>query len=181
MLVGYTHGNWVYCGTLIKGIIKSFDFCSSYPYVLTTQKFPMSEFRKINITKREQMNKNNAYLLTVRIKGLECKYYNTFISASKCNYTKGSKVDNGRLISADEIEITITDIDFYFYLDTYDWESYEIIECYYSRYDYLPIEYVNFILDKYENKTKFKNVEGKEDIYAIEKAKVNRTIWNDLY
>jgi hypothetical protein len=40
---------------------------------------------------------------------------------------------------------------------------------------------VNFILDKYENKTKFKNVEGKEDIYAIEKAKVNRTIWNDLH
>lgn len=144
-------------------------------------KFPMSEFRKIKIDDVSQMNKNYAYLLTVRFKDIKCKYYNNFISSSKCNYTKGARYDNGRIISADEIEITLIDLDFYFLLEAYEFSSYEILECYNSKYDYLPIEYVNFILDKYENKTKYKNVEGKEDIYSIEKSKVNRFIWYDLH
>ena len=44
---------------------------------------------------------------------------------------------------------------------------------YYSVYDYLPIDFVNFVLDKYELKTKYKNVPGMESVYAIEKSKFN--------
>ena len=76
-------------------------------------------------------------------------------------------------MEADSIEITLTDIDFYFILESYNIENYEIIESYYSVYDYLPKQFINFILEKYVNKTALKNVEGFEVEYAKEKNKFN--------
>ena len=83
------------------------------------------------------------------------------------------KFDNGRIISADELEIVLTDVDFYFLLDSYKIEEYEIEESYYSIYDYLPKQFIEFVLEKYVNKTKYKNVEGMEVEYAKEKNKFN--------
>lgn len=119
------------------------------------------------------MLKNFAYIIVVKFKNIRCKYYNNFISQSKCRSIKNGKFDNGRIIYAEEIEIVLTDIDFNFILDTYKYESYEIEESYYSVYDYLPKTFIEFVLEKYVNKTKFKNVEGKEVEYAKEKNKFN--------
>lgn len=78
----------------------------------------------------------------------------------------------GRIISAEEIEIVLTDYDFKFILETYSCE-YEILESYFSIYEYLPKTFIDFILDKYITKTEFKGVKGKEIIYNLEKAKFN--------
>ena len=170
---GYTHANYIYADEVLKNV-DSYDETSAYPYVLVTCRFPSSEFKRSLVKSVEQMSPNFAYLLTVRIKRLKCKYLNHFISSSKCKEIKGRpNYDNGRIITAKEIEITCTDIDLRFILDTYDYESYEIIESYCSIYNYLPIEYVNFILDKYVLKTQLKNVEGKELEYAREKGAFN--------
>ena len=163
-LGGYTHSNWIYTDEVLKDV-DSYDIASSYPYVLVTQKYPNSEFQKCNIKRREDMSKRLSYLLVVKFKNCKCKYYNNFISASKCRNLRGAKYDNGRLISASEFEMTLTDIDFYFYLDTYDLE-YEILECYYSSMSYLPKTLIEFILDKYVGKTELKGVEGKEMEYG---------------
>lgn len=132
----------------------------------------MYEFKKCNITKKEQMVKSFAYLLKVRFKNIKCKFYNNFISQSKVEKIKNGRYDNGRIISADEIEIILTDVDFNFILQTYS-GTYEILESYYSKYEYLPKELIEFILTKYEMKTQYKNVKEKEVEYAIEKAKFN--------
>lgn len=170
-LGGYTHANWIYADEVLKNV-DSYDISSSYPYVLATQKYPNSEFRKCFIKKREQMSKGLCYLLVVKFKNVKCRYYNNFISASKCRNLRGAKYDNGRLISADEFEMTLTDVDFYFYLDTYDLE-YEIIECFYSSKNYLPKTLIKFILDKYVGKTELKGVEGKEMEYGRIKSMYN--------
>ena len=168
---GYTHANWIYTDDIIKDV-DSYDETSAYPYVLVTCKFPSKEFRKGNIKRREDMLKHFAYILVVKFKNIKCKYYNNFISASKCTMLKGAKYDNGRVIEALELEIVLTDIDFYFILDTYECE-YEIIESWWSLYNYLPKKFINFVLDKYVAKTKYKNVEGKELDYQKEKGKFN--------
>ena len=116
-----------------------------------------------------------AYIVVVKIKGLKSKFYNSFISASKCRRISKGYYDNGRIISADEIEICLTDVDFYFILDSYKYDSYEIIESYYSKYNYLPKQFINFVLDKYVEKTKLKNVEGMEVDYNIVKQLFNST------
>ena len=165
------HSNWIYTDEVIKNV-RSFDFVSSYPYVMSTYKYPSNEFRPCKITKKEQMTKQFAYILVVRFTNIKCKYYNNFISQSKCRNISGARYDNGRIIQADSLEITLTDIDFYFILKTHKCK-YKILECYYSKYDYLPIQFIKFILEKYVNKTKFKNVVGKEVEYALEKEKFN--------
>lgn len=118
------------------------------------------------------MSKRFAYLIVVKFTNIKCKYYNNFISQSKCREIVKGRYDNGRIIQAESLEMTLTDIDFYFILQTYNCD-YEIKECYYSLYDYLPKTFIDFILEKYVNKTKYKNVEGKEVEYNLEKQKFN--------
>ena len=168
---GYTHANWIYTDDIIEKV-DSYDETSAYPYVLVTCKFPSSVFRKGNVKRREDMMKSFAYLLKVRFTNIKCKYYNNFISGSKCTYIKGAKYDNGRIMKADCIEIVLTDIDFYFILDTHECE-YEILESWWSLYNYLPKQFIEFVLDKYVLKTKYKNVPEKELDYQKEKGKFN--------
>lgn len=168
---GYTHSSWIFTDDIIKDV-DSYDECSAYPYVLTTCKFPSTEFKRGNVKSLDDLSKHFAYILTVRFKNISCKYYNNFISASKCNMIKGAKYDNGRIIEAEELEIVLTDVDFRFILDTYSCE-YEILESWWSLYNYLPKQFIEFILDKYVAKTKYKGVEGKELEYQKEKGKFN--------
>lgn len=169
---GYTHANWIYTNEILKDI-DSYDFTSSYPYVLVTYKYPSGEFKKCNIKSVTDMNKRMAYLIKVRFNKLKCKYFNTFISKSKCHVIDKGKYDNGRVMSADMLEITLTDVDFRFYLDTYEMDSYEILDSYCTTYDYLPIEFIKFVLSKYVLKTTYKGIKEKELEYQIEKQKFN--------
>ena len=178
---GYTHASWVFADTIIKDV-DSYDECSAYPFILTCFKFPSKEFKRCVIKTREEMSKRFAYILTVRFTNLKCKYYNNFISASKCTKIVGAKYDNGRIMEAKEIEIVLTDVDFYFLLDSYEC-NYEILESWFSLYNYLPKKFIEFVLEKYVNKTKFKGVVGKELEYQIEKGKFNALYsrWYECY
>lgn len=169
---GYTHANYIYSDEVIEDV-DSYDEASAYPYVMVTRRFPMTAFKTCKLEKREDLVDNFAYLIRVQFNNIKCKYYNNFISGSKCEDIRGGRFDNGRIISADKIIITVTDVDFKFILDTYKVESYQILESYYSIYNYLPKEFIMFILEKYYYKTKYKGVKGKELFYAIEKAKFN--------
>lgn len=169
---GYTHANFIYADDVIKDV-DSYDETSAYPYVMCTEKFPSTIFKECYIKSVDDMLDNFAYLVKVKMFNIKSKYFNNFISASKCLYIKNHRIDNGRIIEAAEIEIVLTDIDFKFIVDTYNIESYEIEQAFCSVYKYLPLKFINFILDKYVNKTKFKGVPDKELEYAKEKSKFN--------
>lgn len=142
---------------------------------MVTHQFPSSKFKPCNVKHLEDMNNRMAYLMVVKFTNLKSKYYNNIISQSKCRSIRDGKYDNGRVISASEIVITITDVDFKLILQAYDCE-YEILECYYSVYNYLPKRFINFVLDKYVLKTKYKGVVGKEIEYNRQKG-----LFNSLY
>lgn len=169
---GFTHANWLYAGDIIKNV-TSYDFTSSYPYVLVTHRYPSSEFKKCNLKRIEQLNKNFAYIIVVKFTNIRSKYFTSYISLSKCKNVSGGKYDNGRIIEAQELEITLTDIDFRLIFEMYNIEKYEIIESYYSTYNYLPKQFIEFILQKYVNKTKYKGIKEKELEYMKEKNKFN--------
>lgn len=171
---GYTHANWIYANEVIKDV-DSYDFTSSYPYVMTCFKYPMSEFVPDNIKTVDDMFRLYAYLLVVKFKNIKSKYWNNIISSSKCRDISGAKYDNGRIMEAKELTMTLTDIDFKLILDFYECE-YEILESYSALYSYLPKLLINFILDKYVTKTKLKNVEGEEVNYQRQKA-----LFNSIY
>ena len=169
---GYTHANYIYSDEVISNV-DSYDETSAYPYVLVTHRFPSKVFSEVKLEKVEDMDRQYAYLVRVTFYNIRCKYYNNFISSSKCNNIVNAVYDNGRIISASEISITLTDVDFRFICDTYDYDYYIINQAYESLYNYLPDKYINFVLDKYVNKTKFKGVKGKELEYMKEKNKFN--------
>lgn len=169
---GYTHANFMYTDEVLNNV-DSYDETSAYPYVMVAYKYPMKAFRECNIKSVNDMIDEFAYLVRVTFKNIKCKYYNNFISASKCNNIVNATIDNGRIIRAKEINITLTDVDFKFILDTYNIESYTIEKSFYSIYNYLPKLFIDFILEKYSNKTKYKNVKGKELEYIKEKNKFN--------
>lgn len=168
---GYTHANYIYTDEVIKDV-DSFDETSAYPYVMVAYRFPSTEFKECFIKTREEMNNNFAYLLRVKFSDVKSKYYNNFISSSKCIDLRGAKYDNGRIIEAKSFEMILTDVDLKLYLDSYTCK-YEILESYYSVYSYLPVTYIHFILNKYVAKTKYKGVKEKELEYQLEKQKFN--------
>lgn len=168
---GYAHANWIYVDEILQNV-DSYDFTSSYPFVMISEKYPSKEFKKCKLKDADNMLNCFAYILVVKFTNLKSRYYNHILSMSKCRNIRGARYDNGRIIQASELEITLTDIDFKLLLKFYKCE-YEILESYYSKYEYLPETYYNFILDKYEKKTQLKNVDGKEDEYAREKANFN--------
>ena len=168
---GYTHANRIYASEILEDI-DSYDFASSYPYVLLCYKYPASRFKKCKIKSINEMHENFAYLLRIQFFDIECKYFNTFISYSKCIQIDGGHYDNGRIIKAKMIEIVLTDVDFRFILKTYKCK-YIIKESYYANYNFLPKLFIDFILQKYIKKTELKNVKGKEVEYQLTKSKFN--------
>ena len=124
---------YIYSDEVIEDV-DSYDEASAYPYVMVTRRFPMSQFKVCDVKKREELLDDFAYLIRVQLNKARCKYYNNFISGSKCEEIRGGRFDNGRIINAEKIIITVTDVDFKFILDTYDCNSYEILECYYVNF-----------------------------------------------
>ena len=172
---GYTHASYQYTDEVVKNV-DSWDFTSSYPYVMCVEKYPATEFKPIHFTKFEELRiESFAYLLVVKFTNVQSNFWNSFISKSKCINLINPKVDNGRIISADELTLVLTEIDFKLILEAYDC-NYEIQECYYSVKKYLPKVLINFILDKYVLKTKYK---GNPE-YELEYAK-QKSLFNAIY
>lgn len=169
---GYVHANFINEGKIINNV-DSYDFCSSYPYIMCThKKFPKYEFKKCNIKSRSEMLNKYCYLLVVEFFDIRTKYFNTFISKSKCRTIKGGLYDNGRIIKADYIEIVLTDIDFYLYLDIHKFKKYNIKESYMSLAGYLPKDFIKFVLEKYVVKTELKGIEEEKERYNQEKRSI---------
>ena len=171
---GYTHANRFYSGQVQTGLIKHFDFASSYPSVMVCEKYPMTPWVvewDLDIPSDEDME-NNAYIMKLHFTYVNCKTFNTYIQSSKCD-GENMRYDNGRVISADELELYCTEQDWKTIKETYTWKTCEVLELYSSVKGYLPKEYVKYVLELYHNKTTLKDVAGMEDLYMQSKQYIN--------
>lgn len=170
---GYTHANRYWSGQTIEGHIEHYDFASSYPTVMVAEKYPMTPWLYLGSEMpSEDSFEDYAYILILKFSQLKTTSLNTYIQASKVN-AKNMKLDNGRVISADELTITITEQDYITIKNNYEWEDLEVIKVYRSKKDYLPKPFVEYILELYANKTELKDVEGKEELYMQSKQYIN--------
>ena len=166
---GYTHANMMYAGYTVKDGV-SFDFASSYPAVMCSEKYPMSPF--IPEIFEENKIDDYAYLIRIKYKDITSRTINHYISLSKCLSIENPVIDNGRVISADSLEMWITEQDYLTIKNTYQYKAH-IEECYRSKKEYLPYELVSYVLELYANKTRYKNVPGMEEIYQQAKQFIN--------
>ena len=171
---GYTHANRWYAGEVIKDYIEHYDFASSYPTVMICEKYPSAPWvytAEHEIPSEDKFN-DFAYIIHIKFNQLNCIKYNTYIQASKSSCTK-AKFDNGRVLSAETLEIWITEQDYITIRNNYEWESMEVLHLYESRKEYLPKALTEYILELYANKTELKDVEGMEDLYMQSKQYIN--------
>ena len=173
---GFTHANPYFVKRKIPNV-TSFDECSAYPYVMIAEKFPMSKPQKINITSDKIFDDcilNYCCMFRATFKKIKATFkIDNYISSSHCRDLKGGLFNNGRVVQADELTITLTEQDYFIIYATYSWEECEIYDFYRFEKNYLPSDFVKGILDLYKNKTELKGVYGKEEVYLESKERLN--------
>lgn len=173
---GFTHASVLYSGRTIHDV-DSYDFTSSYPTVMLCEKFPMSVSRLVEISNRDELEdycSKYCCLFDVEFVEIEPKYlFEDYISISRCRNVSNAVVNNGRVVSADRLTTTITEQDYMLIKALYNWEKMRVANFRIYEKKYLPKEFVESILTFYEDKTKLKDVEGREVEYMHAKANLN--------
>lgn len=173
---GYVHANASYTNITLKNV-ESYDFTSSYPSVMLTEKFPMSKgVYKDRLFPNEIAFYSNKYcmmffleLYNVQMK----KDLQPIISLSKCVERKNCVCDNGRIVSADYIALAVTDIDYFDIKDFYEFDKSRMTKAYLYKKDYLPKPIIKSVLKFYNDKTQLKGVKGFESEYMLSKNMLN--------
>ncbi|MBO7693054.1 MAG: hypothetical protein J6T10_10530 [Methanobrevibacter sp.] len=173
---GFTHANPLVVGKVQKDV-ASYDFTSSYPAVMLSEKYPMTNGKLVTIKSKEEFYKYiNLYccVFDATFENIQSKFwFEHYISQSHCYSCYNPKIDNGRLISADSISITLTEQDYKIIEQTYSWEHLRIKNMRVYKRDYLPKEFIIAILELYKKKTELKDVKGMEVEYLHSKELLN--------
>lgn len=173
---GFTHANAYYSGKTLHNM-ESADFCSKYPSIMIARKMPMGKGEKITIKTLQEFEDNTKnYCCIFRVRFINIRstiLFENYISYSKCRNVIRPVLNNGRLVSADMIETTITNVDYEIIKQCYKWDHMEIGTFYRYKKAYLPTEFVKCILEFYRVKTELKGVESKEIEYQQGKANLN--------
>lgn len=173
---GFTHASAMRVFDICEDV-TSFDFSSSYPAVMLSEKFPMSKSEIIDDISEEEFRNSLKYyccLFDIEFFNIKAKYnFERYISIYKCVVRENAVVDNGRLHAASKIAITITEQDFKIIEQMYDFDEYRIVH--FRRYlrDYLPREILESTLELYRAKTELKGVIGSEQEYMLKKGMLN--------
>lgn len=167
---GYTHASRKYNDKIIEGVtIKHVDISSSYPFSLTAYKYPSGRWSYWGNRLPDPATFDyRAYMIKLHFIGIRTVSWNSYIQASKCI---GHNIiyDNGRILAADELRITVTEQDYITICNNYEWESIESEGTYVCHKQYLPGIFTDFILDLYQGKTELKGVTEDQDPTAPEK------------
>ena len=173
---GFTHANAFYNNVTVRNV-TSFDFTSAYPYVMVSEKFPYGRCELVKVRNKEELEHNlNCYccMFDVVFIGLEdvIKYEHP-LSLSHCRIKENVLTDNGRVVRADKISTSLTDVDYEYIRKFYKWEHMMISNFRRYKRAYLPTPFVETILQLYQNKTTLKGVEDKESEYLNSKELLN--------
>lgn len=172
---GFTHSNALNTNKIIYNV-KSFDFTSSYPYCMISEQFPMSKGKLIEVDEYNFKKYLNLYCCVFDIKFVNIKpkiNYENYISYSKCFKCINPVLNNGRIVNADEIITTITNVDYDIIERCYTWKYIKIGKFRIYEKGYLPTNFILSIIKLYKDKTQLKGVEGKEIEYMQSKEMLN--------
>lgn len=174
---GFTHASALYSGKVMKDV-GSADLTSSYPYVMCAEYFPVTRGEYIGSVEDNDLFNHflSKYccLFDVEFTNLSpLVEYETPISLSRAKIEGKYIVNNGRIVSADKLTTTVTELDYDTISKFYDWDSIKVMNMRIYRKGYLPKPLILSILKMYEDKTQLKGVEGKETEYLVSKNMIN--------
>ena len=168
---GYVHGNRKYTSKVVQGPGEHVDFASSYPYSICAYKYPYNKWCYYGRQLPDpETFEYRAYIIKLHFIGLQCISWNSYISSAKSR-GRNMLYDNGRVLCADELWITVTEQDYITICNNYKWESIESEGTWICHKRYLPTIFIDYVLQLYEDKTELKGVDPVR--YAISKQYIN--------
>lgn len=174
---GYTHNNRHYIEKIIRGMIKAYDFASSYPFCMLAYKYPMEKFMPYkNCTPEFILANKEDYAYIFKFIMIKPRLKDDFIpmpalQKSKCEKIINLVEDNGRVLCAAYAEIYINEQDLSVIMQQYTFEKCLCIEVKYAAKEYLPKWFTDFIYQCFIDKTMLKG--GDPVAYSIAKSKLN--------
>ena len=175
---GFTHANNFNVGLIFENV-SSYDLTSAYPAAMVLERYPMGKgepLRKFTKDEIEKKLKLYACIFRVRLTGVISKFRgDNFLSFSKCRNCKNYELDNGRIMTAESLETTLTNIDLEIIRAFYDFKKIEFLSFWYYPRGYLPRNFIKGVLGLYADKTTLKGVEGMEAEYLLKKGLLNAT------
>ena len=177
---GNTHANRFYSGIICENVTGR-DIVSSYPAQQVNRYFPVGEWIREDpkdldyIIKLIEIRKHCCLMvcafsnITLRNKMWGAPY----IPLAKCKKPFDFVNDNGRIIEAAYLEITLTDRDLLIILQEYKFDDLKILEFWHTRSGKLPKQLTDLTLKWFKGKTELKGIEGQEIFYMKEKNKLN--------
>ena len=175
---GYTHNNRHFIEKIVRGLIKAYDFASSYPYCMLAYKYPMEKFHPFENCSPEFILQNaEEYAYIFKFIMVKPKLKNDFIpmpalQKSKCTKLINAVEDNGRILCAAYAELYTNETDLEILMQQYKFEGGCLcIDVQYAAKDYLPRWFTDFIYQAFVDKTMLKG--GDPVQYSIAKALLN--------
>lgn len=158
---GNTSSNTLFVDDVLENI-DSFDLQSSYPAAMLLDKFPMSKFMRVTVDSRDKFDKcinNYACLFTVIIDNVSIKNLHTipYIAKSKCSTVINGTFGNGRVLTADRVKMTLTDVDWKIIEGHYNLGAKVVTDMYIAHYGYLPLDFRKYLLSLFVEKCKLKH------------------------
>lgn len=174
---GFTHANRDLIDVLIEDIVKCFDFSSSYPFVMLSEKYACEGFSRIGDKNIDYILRNAPdyafmfKLILVRPRLKNKSFPMPALQFSKCVHSINNVLDNGRILYSDYVEIYMNEIDLQVIAEQYEFDSHICVEVEVARKDYLPRWFTDYIFELYRQKTFLKG--GDPVAYSIAKSKIN--------
>ena len=174
---GFTHANRYLVNYTIEGIISCYDFNSSYPYVILSERFPVERFNPWHDCQASEIIEsadNYAFIFKLILYKFEIRdmhfpmpmlQYYKLVNSYNCI------IDNGRVLQGAYAEIYLTEQDLKIFMEQYRAEKHSCVDVYYSRKDYLPRWFTDLVFNLYKDKTYLKGGDPVE--YMLAKGKVN--------
>lgn len=173
---GFTHGNHKNVGKTWQHV-DSYDFTSSYPTIICSEKFPMGKGEEVCYKSWKDYfadTKDYCIMAVVDFDNLDEKFTSEhYISSSKCIDISGAIEDNGRVVSCNHCTLCITEQDMDIIMKNYSCTGCRIKKAIRYKKDYLPKEFIECVLHFYESKTTLKDVAGREAEYQLLKGMLN--------
>jgi hypothetical protein len=177
---GDTHANRFLVNQILEDV-HSFDISSSYPSAMEMDDYPIGKFSECTIDSQEKLEyfmSEYCCVFNVTFKDIYADTSNVIPYIDIAHCTERSKIvnDNGRVLSADMITITCTNIDLEIILDTYKFGKdgdFAINKAMYAEKGKLPKEFREKVREYFVLKTQLKNVDGKEYEYMKSKNRLN--------
>lgn len=177
---GYTHCNRFTAGKVYNNV-ECYDFASSYPFTVCSEKFPMTKFTDIYgyYTIDEILKSHDRYAYMFKITMVNVRLRDPDEPMPVLQYSKNisdicasdMSLDNGRVLSCAVYEAYMNDQLLELVNEQYQCDYAVISEVMRSEYDYLPRWFTDHVYSLYRGKCELKN--GDPVLYDITKAQLN--------